>query len=112
MTAYVALLRAVNVGGRNLLMSDLTAIAQELRLGSPRTFIARGNLLFTSTEDEPVLQERLETRFAKHMGAPVPVLIRTATEMEAFSPPIRSRVSCPEARLSRFSSTGGCPRIV
>ena len=43
MTAYVALLRAVNVAGRKLLMADLKAIAAKLRLERARTFIASGN---------------------------------------------------------------------
>ena len=39
-TAYVALIRAVNVAGRKLLMTDLKAIAAKLKLDRARTFIA------------------------------------------------------------------------
>lgn len=81
MTAYVALLRAVNVGGRKLIMSELKAIAEELRLGSPRTFIASGNLLFTSGKSEDELRELIERRVTEHMGAKVRVMIRTAREL-------------------------------
>jgi uncharacterized protein (DUF1697 family) len=81
MTAYVALLRAVNVGGRKLIMSELTAIAEEVGLGSPRTFIASGNLLFRSSKNEVALRELLEMRVGKHLGKEVPVMIRTAREM-------------------------------
>jgi uncharacterized protein (DUF1697 family) len=81
MTAYVALLRAVNVGGRKLIMSDLKAIGEELELGNPQTFIASGNLLFTSDKPEPELRSMLETRIGAHMRADVPVLVRTAEEM-------------------------------
>ena len=81
MTAYVALLRAVNVGGRRLIMSELNSIADELRLGSPRTFIASGNLLFTSGKSEDELCEMIERRVSGHMGAKVPVMIRTAAEL-------------------------------
>jgi uncharacterized protein (DUF1697 family) len=53
MTAFVALLRGVNLlGVSTLKMSDLRAIAQELGLSSPRTFIASGNLLFLNNEPE------------------------------------------------------------
>jgi len=52
MTAYVALLRAVNVGGRQLKMEDLKRIASEVGLQAPKTFIASGNLLFTSKKGE------------------------------------------------------------
>jgi len=80
-TAFVALLRAVNVGRRKLLMSDLKAIGDELGLGAARTFIASGNLLFTSTKSEAELRESLEQRLGHHMGAEVPVMVRTAREM-------------------------------
>ena len=85
MTAFVAMLRAINVGGRKLVMSDLKAIGEEMGLGSPRTFIASGNLMFTSSESEEKLRERLERRLSEHMGAEVPVLIRTAAEMAAVA---------------------------
>ena len=46
MTAYVALLRGVNLVGKSTLkMADLKEIADDLRLGNARTFIASGNLL-------------------------------------------------------------------
>jgi uncharacterized protein (DUF1697 family) len=85
MTAYVAMLRAINVGGRKLVMSDLKAIGEELGLGSPRTFIASGNLIFTSSQAEEPLRKRLESRLSEHMGTEVPVLIRSASEMEAVA---------------------------
>lgn len=85
MTAYVAMLRAINVGGRKLLMSDLKAIGEQIGLGSPRTFIASGNLLFTSAEGEAQVKAKLESALAKHMGANVPVMVRTAAEMEAVA---------------------------
>lgn len=81
MTAYVALLRAVNVGGRKLIMSELKGIADGLRLGSPKTFIASGNLLFTSDEREHTLRDMLRLRIGEHMGVEVPVMIRTAAEL-------------------------------
>ena len=81
MTAYVALLRAVNVGGRQLKMDDLKRIATDLRLDSPRTFIASGNLLFRNDKNEQALERHLERALEAHMGAPVPVMIRTAEEI-------------------------------
>ena len=81
MTAYVALLRAVNVGGRQLAMADLKAVAEELGLGSPKTYIASGNLLFTSSHSEAELKAFLEARLTKHIGKPVAVMIRGADEL-------------------------------
>ena len=82
MTAYVALLRAVNVGGRKLIMSDLKAIADEAGLENAKTFIASGNLMFTSKKSEAVVARLLEERLKAHMQAEVPVLVRTAAELE------------------------------
>jgi len=84
MTAYVALLRAVNVAGQKLLMSDLKAIAEELGLENARTFIASGNLLFASRRSEERLKADLEAGLEKHMGKRIGVMIRSAQEMAAI----------------------------
>ena len=81
MTSHVALLRAVNVGGRQLKMDDLRRIATELELDSPRTFIASGNLLFRSNKSEEALKRDLERALGEHMGKPVEVMLRNAIEL-------------------------------
>ena len=83
MTSYVALLRAVNVGRRQLKMDDLKRIAAELGFKSPRTFIASGNLLFSSGQSEAAAKRDLEAALTKHMGRPVEVIVRTGREMAA-----------------------------
>lgn len=85
MTSYVALLRAVNLFGRPLLMNDLKRIAGEVGLESVRTYIASGNLLFTSSKGERALKSALESAVEKHMGKPIGVLVRTAREMAAVA---------------------------
>jgi uncharacterized protein (DUF1697 family) len=79
--SYVALLRAVNVGGRQLRMTDMKSLAEQAGLGSPRTYIASGNLLFTSARPESEVKRELETAIGAHMGKPVEVMIRTAAEL-------------------------------
>ena len=81
MTAFVALIRAVNVGGRQLKMDDLKRIAEELKLGSPRTYILSGNLLFTSDRSEAALKSALEKSLTGHMGQAVEVMLSTYEEM-------------------------------
>ena len=82
MTGYVALLRGVNLVGKSTLrMADLKAIAAELGLDRPRTFIASGNLVFASGEPEEKLRRMLEKRLQAHMGKHVQVMLRTAEEM-------------------------------
>lgn len=83
MTAYVALLRGINLGKRQLKMDALKRIAEELGLESPQTYIASGNLLFASDQNEQALKAKLEKALGGHMGSAVPVMIRTAQEMSA-----------------------------
>lgn len=86
MTAYVALLRAVNVGGTGKLpMSELKDIAGELGFENASTYIASGNLIFSSAKGEAEVRDMLEERLAAHMGKRVPVMIRTAEEMAAVA---------------------------
>ncbi|MGI8611815.1 MAG: DUF1697 domain-containing protein [Sphingomicrobium sp.] len=102
MTVFVALLRAVNVGGTGKLpMAELKRIAEELGFGSPRTFIASGNLLFTSSKSEATVRAALEKRLAEHMGKPVAVMVRTAAEMAA----VASANPFPEAPGRRVLAT-------
>ena len=86
MTAYVALLRAVNVGGTSKLpMADLRRIADSLGFASAQTFIASGNLVFRSDRHEAQVRALIEDALAGHMGKPVPVMVRTAAEMRAVA---------------------------
>ena len=65
MTAYVALLRAVNVGGTGKLpMADLKRIADELGFENAKTYIASGNLLFASKLGEAAVRSKLEAALA------------------------------------------------
>ena len=82
MTSFVALLRAVNVGGTGkLAMRDLEALCRDAGLADVRTYIASGNVVFTSEASEPELKAAIETRLLAHAGRRVGVLIRTAAEM-------------------------------
>ena len=81
MTNYVALLRGVNLGKRQLKMEDLRRIATELGLERAKTYIASGNLLFASDKNQSELKQELESAIADHMGARVGVMLRSASEL-------------------------------
>ncbi len=82
MTAYVALLRAVNVGGTGKLpMTELKRLCEEAGFGSVRTYIASGNVLFESGQTEAAVRKSLERALEEYVGKPVGVLIRTADEL-------------------------------
>ena len=83
MTSFVALLRAVNVGGRKLLMTDLKRIGDELGFADARTFIASGNLLFESDEGEAAVAKRVGDALEAHAGKRIPIFVRSAREMAA-----------------------------
>jgi uncharacterized protein (DUF1697 family) len=82
MNSFVALLRAVNVGGTGKLpMSDLKDICEQLGFGAVRTYIASGNVVFTSRKSEAAVKAALEKQLEAYAGKPVGVLVRSAAEM-------------------------------
>jgi uncharacterized protein (DUF1697 family) len=82
MGAFIALLRAVNVGGTGKLpMSELKAMCEELGFAAVRTYIASGNVVFTSRKSEAAIRSALDKRLHAYAGAPVGVLVRSAAEM-------------------------------
>jgi uncharacterized protein (DUF1697 family) len=82
MTGWVALLRAVNVGGNNKIpMTELAALATRLGLEQARTYIASGNLIFASELGEAELRDRIEQAIVAGWGKPIAVLIRSAEEL-------------------------------
>ncbi|MDB5971994.1 MAG: hypothetical protein JWQ90_4444 [Hydrocarboniphaga sp.] len=84
MTAYVALLRAVNVGGTGKLpMTELKAMCESAGLTRVRTYIASGNVVFDSRLSAAAVKAALESKLQKYAGKPVGVLVRTASEMAA-----------------------------
>jgi uncharacterized protein (DUF1697 family) len=98
MTAYVALLRAVNVAGTGKLpMAELRAMAEGLGFASVRTYIASGNLLFESDLSEAEVKATLEARLKTYAGKPVPIFVRTAAELAA----VRRADPFPDAHGSR-----------
>lgn len=84
MHSYVALLRAVNVGGTGKLpMAELRAMCEQAGFADVRTYIASGNVVFRSALPEHKVAAALESRLAAFAGKPVGVLVRTAAEMAA-----------------------------
>ena len=81
---YIALLRAVNVGGTGQLpMSELKAMCESAGFGAVRTYIASGNVVFTSDQSAVQVKFALEALLEAYAGKPVGVMIRSAAEMAA-----------------------------
>jgi uncharacterized protein (DUF1697 family) len=85
MATYIALLRAVNVGGTGKLpMAELKAICIELGFVNVRTYIASGNVVFESELPAVTAKAMLEVKLAAYAGKAVAVLVRTDLEMAAI----------------------------
>jgi uncharacterized protein (DUF1697 family) len=81
-TTYIALLRAVNVGGTGKLpMADLRRLAEDAGFTDVETYIQSGNLLLTSDEAEAEVGATLESTLEQHLGKPVGVMVRTPSEL-------------------------------
>jgi uncharacterized protein (DUF1697 family) len=86
MAAFVALLRAVNVGGTGKLpMSELKTMCEELGFTGVRTYIASGNVVFASRKTEAAVKAALEKRLAAYAGRAIGVMVRNAAEMAQVS---------------------------
>lgn len=84
MSAFVGLLRAVNVGGTGkLAMSDLKAICEAAGLERVRTYIASGNVVFWAGGGEAEAKTAIEAGLLTHAGKPVGVLVRSVEEIAA-----------------------------
>lgn len=82
MTAYVVLIRAVNVSGTGKLpKEELKAMGEGCGFHNCRTFINSGNLLFTSDLGEAEIKGSMEQRVADFLGKSAPVYVRSAKEM-------------------------------
>lgn len=84
MKAYVALLRAINVGGTGKLpMAELRALCEGCGFKDVSTYIQSGNVVFRSKLAESGVKRTLEQALARKMGKPFGALIRTGAELEA-----------------------------
>jgi uncharacterized protein (DUF1697 family) len=85
MTTYVALLRAVNVGGTGKLpMTELRAMCETAGFAKVRTFIASGNVVFDADAPADAVKMALERALEAYAGKPVGVMVRTGPEMAAI----------------------------
>jgi uncharacterized protein (DUF1697 family) len=77
---FIALLRAVNVGGRKVPMADLRALCGDLGWSDVQTYIQSGNIVFDAKGKAEALESQLETAIAKRFGFDVPVIVRSAEQ--------------------------------
>ncbi len=79
----VALLRGINVGGKNQLpMAELREVGTALGWKDVQTWIQSGNLVFRAAGQPSALERALEAAIAEHFGIEIPVMVRTAREWQ------------------------------
>lgn len=82
MPRFVALLRAINVGGRVVKMDRLRSLFEGLGFSNVETFIASGNVIFESPARNPqALERKIEAHLQKSLSYAVPTFIRSAPEL-------------------------------
>lgn len=86
MIRYVALLRAINVGGHTVRMEVLRGLFQELGLYHVETFIASGNVVFESDSKRAgALEQTIAHHLEKNLGYPVATFLRDTEEIRSIS---------------------------
>lgn len=83
MTIYIALLRGINVGGKNIIkMDELKRVFESIGLCEVKTYIQSGNVLFKSNKKEELVCIEIEQEIEKVFGFAVKVVLRTASELQ------------------------------
>lgn len=84
MQTYIALLRGINVGGKaKLKMADLKLLFEDLGFKDVATYIQSGNVVFAA-ENGIGLEEKISKEIKSKFGFEVPVLVKTAAEIDTI----------------------------
>jgi uncharacterized protein (DUF1697 family) len=85
MTKQIALLRAVNVGGRTkLAMADLRKLFADLGYEDAKTVLQTGNVVFTAKAAAQKLAAQIENALAAGLGLRTDIIIRSAAEWDGI----------------------------
>lgn len=82
-STYIALLRGINVGGKNRLpMDELTRMFEDIGCNSVRTYIQSGNVVFVAKPSlsQPA-QEDLAATVSARVGTDIPMILRSVEEL-------------------------------
>jgi len=84
MTKYIALLRGINVGGKNIIkMTDLKSSFEKIGFKSVSTYIQSGNVLFESSDpDTSSLELKIEKNLSKTFNYSSTVLVRSHSQIK------------------------------
>ena len=84
MTRVIALLRGINLGPHNrIAMADLREALEHTGYADVRTHLQSGNVVLTADQAPDKVARAVEGAIAERFGLDVPVIVRTAAEMQA-----------------------------
>ncbi len=121
MAIFIALLRAINVGGTGMLpMKELSAMCEDLGFQKVSTYIQSGNVVFEAPLSEDKIQAGLERVLTQKMGKKADVIVRSASELNSIleanpfpaAPPAKVAVvflsnPVPKGLLDNLAAPGG-----
>jgi len=82
MAKYIALLRGINVGGKNIIkMADLKSSFERQGFQNIITYINSGNVLFDSDLEETAVKSACENLIADRFGIDIPVCVIPSGEL-------------------------------
>ena len=82
---YVALLRGINVGGRNVIsMADLRGAFEAEAYAGVRTYIQSGNVVFAADSPRATLEGELEAMLHRRLGVDLVVVVRSARQLRSI----------------------------
>ena len=86
MAKYIALLKAINVGGHTVKMDHLKKLFEKMGFENVETFIASGNVVFeTKSQSVDSIKKKIETELEKSLGYKVATFIRTTKELKEIA---------------------------
>jgi len=86
MTKYIALLKAINVGGHTVKMDHLKNLFEKMGFENVETFIASGNVVFeTKSKTIDSIKKKIENDLEKSLGYKVATFIRTTRELKEIA---------------------------
>jgi uncharacterized protein (DUF1697 family) len=103
MTAFVAFLRGINVGGKHKIeMAALRQVFADAGFSNIKTILASGNVLFEATEADPArLKSSIEAALQQAFSHQISVLLRSRAEIQTLvdADPFGGIPVTPETRL-------------
>jgi uncharacterized protein (DUF1697 family) len=101
MKSYVALLRGINVGGKNIVpMKALVVLFEDLGIRNVKTYLQSGNVVFESSgESAAQLTAKIRSKMKKHFGFMIDVILLGVEELEEaiLANPFPKAISDPSA---------------